>query len=92
MVTHTDSNFLQVFINERFTSLTSKPIEFPTGHKRGDAGGWLENMKASHTYEPSARRWLNVKPPAGKSLVKVLDKEILTSVLTLTHLGVHLLT
>lgn len=34
-----------------------------------------KKMKASHTHKPRAWRWLNMKPLASKSLVKVLGKE-----------------
>lgn len=34
-----------------------------------------KKMMASNTYKPHEWKWLNSKPPAGNSIVKVMDKE-----------------
>lgn len=76
MFTQVDSNFLQVLMWKRFPTIPLNPLECPTIVTEEVI---LENgskkTKSLGTYMSLAWRWLNVKPLASKSLVKVLVKE-----------------
>lgn len=67
---------LQVYSWERFLSIATKTNRVShDGLGRGDANGRSEENKDIKMYKPRALRWLNTKPLARKSLLKVLDKE-----------------
>lgn len=75
MVIHDVSSYLQLFIWERFPPLMSKPINFPSGHRKVTLANGSKGMRALYTHKHRAWRWLNLKQSSNSSLAKVLDQE-----------------
>lgn len=75
-VKHVDSCFLQIFLWERFSTLTPKPMEFSTVlmeevvFSDGSRG-----IRPSNSYKPRAWRWPNTKQAFNNSLVEVIGKD-----------------
>lgn len=76
IVMQADSNFPQVFKLKSFPAIALKPMKFlPLVTKAVTLVDDSKKMKSSGPHKPLAWTWLNVKPLANKSLVKVLDEK-----------------
>lgn len=75
MVTYADTNFLQIFLCERFNNITPRPIEFEeVTFTDAIVPGELKKNK-SHPYIPKTWRWAVLKQAMNKTLVSVMDTE-----------------
>lgn len=73
VVTQGSSIFLQLSILERFQLIITCPQISPG--EGSDTGRRLEEDECLAHVQAQAWRWLNAKPPASKSIIKLVDKE-----------------
>lgn len=68
-VTHVDTTFLQILLEERFGAISPKPHEFPTEEMGDTVVRGIRTKKPSNLYKSRAWRWANVKQ-ANKKVLK----------------------
>lgn len=67
------TSFLQIFLWERFSSITPRTIEFNEVIFRDVIAFDVLKKKKSHPYMPRARRWVGVKQATNKTLDIVIN-------------------